>query len=168
MAIPEVIKPTAPGDYLEVMTKAVFQAGIRWSTIEEKWDAFRLLFENFDAEKVSKFTQSDIDRLSTDERILRSPKKISATVENAKTILKLDQEHGGFSNYLRSFKSYEQLAKDLKKRFKFMGEMNAYYFLFRVGEPVPDFDEWVSTIPGDHPRMKEMVELESNKKARQR
>jgi hypothetical protein len=33
-----------------------------------------------------------------------------------------------------------------------------WYFLFRVGEPVPRFETWVQTIPGDHPRMREMVE----------
>jgi hypothetical protein len=35
--------------------------------------------------------------------------------------------------------------------------MNVWYFLYRVGEPVPDFDAWIQTIPGDHPRMREMV-----------
>jgi hypothetical protein len=39
-----------------------------------------------------------------------------------------------------------------------MGEMNVWYFLFRVRQPVPRFEHWVTTIPGDHPRMKEMVE----------
>lgn len=33
-----------------------------------------------------------------------------------------------------------------------------YYFLFRVRESVPDFDTWIETIPGNHPRMREMVE----------
>lgn len=160
MSIPRVITPSSLGDYLDVMSKAVFQAGIRWSTIDEKWAAFRSVFYDFDVHKVAAFTTEDIERLSGDERILRSPRKIAATVENAKTLIKLDQEQKGFANYLRSFSSYEKLAANLKKQFKFMGEMNAYYFLFRVGEPVPDFGEWVKTIPGDHPRMKEMVELE--------
>jgi len=40
-----------------------------------------------------------------------------------------------------------------------MGDMNVWYVLFRTGHAVPRFEEWVSTIPGDHPRMREMVEL---------
>jgi len=40
-----------------------------------------------------------------------------------------------------------------------MGEMNAWYFLFRIGEAVPTFEAWVTTIPGEHPRMREMVAL---------
>lgn len=39
-----------------------------------------------------------------------------------------------------------------------MGDMNVWYFLFRVHEPVPQFEHWVKTIPGEHPRMQEMVE----------
>lgn len=155
---PERIKPTSLGDYLEVMTRAMFQAGLRWSMIDAKWPDFQRVFCNFDAQKVSKFTEKDVDRLASDQSILRSQKKIEATVENAKVLIALEKEHGGFANYLQSFKSYEELTADLKKRFKYMGALNAYYFLFRVGEPVPKFEEWVETIPGEHPRMQEMVE----------
>lgn len=39
-----------------------------------------------------------------------------------------------------------------------MGDMNVWYFLFRANRPVPRFESWVTTIPGEHPRMREMVE----------
>jgi hypothetical protein len=42
--------------------------------------------------------------------------------------------------------------------------MSVYYFLFRVGEPVPEFEDWIKTIEGDHPRMREMVEFHNSKK----
>ena len=74
-------------------------------------------------------------------------------------MLALDAEHGGFANYLRSFESYDALSADLKRRFAFLGELSAYYFLFRVKHPVPPFEEWETTVPGDHPRMREMVLL---------
>jgi len=35
--------------------------------------------------------------------------------------------------------------------------------LFRLKEPVPPFDDWIKTIEGDHPRMREMVELAKSK-----
>ena len=47
----------------------------------------------------------------------------------------------------------------MRKRFKFMGDLNVYYFLFRIGQPVPNFEEWLTTIDGDHPKMREMVDL---------
>ncbi len=157
--IPERITPKTSADYLEVMSKSVFQAGIKWSTIDEKWPAFRKLFKNFDAKLVSAFTTEDIQRLATDESILRSPRKIDATVKNARTILAIESEFGEFAKYLQSFKDYSALAKDLQKRFKYMGALNCYYFLFRVREPVPNFEDWLETIPGDHPRMREMIDL---------
>lgn len=80
-----------------------------------------------------------------------------ATVENARTLLALDGEHGGFRTYLRGFAGYAELAGDLRGRFRFLGELSVYYFLFRAGEPVPRFEDWETTIPGDHPRMREMI-----------
>jgi 3-methyladenine DNA glycosylase Tag len=158
MPIPEQIDAESLGDYLEVMTRAIFQAGVSWAMVDKKWPAFRKAFCNFDAKKIAAFKDSDIERLSQDASILRSPKKIAATVENARVLIATDKEFGGFKNYLRS-KNYKELNKDIHKRFKYMGELNVYYFLFRVKESVPDFEEWVVTIEGEHPRMREMVEL---------
>ncbi len=159
MAVPEIIEPASLGDYLEVMSRAVFQAGVSWKMIENKWPAYRELFENFDAPVVAAFGEGDIDRIASDARIVRTRKKIAATVENARQMVALEREHGALRDYLRSFDSYGALSKDLKARFAFLGELSAYYFLFRVGERVPRFEEWEQTIPGDHPRMREMVAL---------
>lgn len=156
--IPDQVTPARLGDYLEVMTRAVFQAGLSWQKIAERWEAFREGFEHFDAERVAQFTEGDVDRLMRDDGILKSSRKIRATIKNAQTMIELDRKHGGFENYLRSFPTYAALAADLRRQFKFLGEMNVWYFLFRVREPVPRFDAWVTTIPGEHPRMRQMVE----------
>lgn len=142
------------------MTRAVFQAGLRWSLIESKWPAFRAAFANFDAEKVAAFTSADVERLSEDEGIIRSPKKIEGTVKNARVMMELEKQFGSLHDYFVSFGDYQKLIADIRKRFAFMGEMSVYYFLFRVGEQalLPEFDEWIKTIPGHHPRMREMVE----------
>ena len=159
MSIPERIKPQALSDYLEIMSKAVFQAGVSWKLIDNKWDAFREVFHGFDPVRVSAFTAADVERLMADERILRSRKKIEGTIKNATAIIELDKEFGSFDKYLRSKSEYKRLAADMRKRFKFMGDLNVYYFLFRIEQPVPNFEEWLTTIEGDHPRMREMVDL---------
>jgi hypothetical protein len=33
-------------------------------------------------------------------------------------------------------------VKDLRKQFKFMGEMGCYYWMYVVGEDVPDHDQF--------------------------
>jgi len=156
---PEVIEPERPDDYFEVMTRAVFQAGVAWRQIAEHWAAYRQAFCDFDPAEVARFDDFDVQRVLETPGILRMPRKVHATVKNARELVRLDTECGGIAAYLRSFESYQALAKDVKKRFAFMGDMNVWYFLFRVSEPVPRFETWVTTIPGNHPRMREMVEL---------
>lgn len=154
------------------MSRAVFQAGLSWAAIGKHWDAYREAFDGFDPRKVARYTEGDVDRLMRTDGVLHSTRKIRAVIANAAAIVELDalrqaqgddalgeaRGDGAFTRYLRSFPSYAALAADFKKRFKFMGDMNVWYFLFRVHEPVPRFERWVETIPGDHPRMREMVE----------
>jgi 3-methyladenine DNA glycosylase Tag len=159
MAIPEQIDPTCLNDYFEILTKAVFQAGVSWALVDKKWPAFRRAFADFNTAKVAVFSEADVERLMQDEGILRSQKKILGTIKNAQMLLELEEQCGTFKNYLHSKSSYEELSKDMRKRFKFLGELSVYYLLFRVKEPVPDFDHWLTTIEGHHPRMQEMVDL---------
>ncbi len=156
--IPDVIVPASPADYFEVMTRAVFQAGVRWQQIAEHWDAYRQAFAEFDPGRVAAYDGLDVERVLATAGILRMPKKVNAVIRNARALLETEREFGSLVAYLRSFDSYAALAKDFKKRFSLIGEMSVWYFLFRTGEPVPQFETWVTTIPGEHPRMREMVE----------
>lgn len=157
-AIPDVVLEPALSDYFEVMSRAVFQAGLSWAGIGKHWDRYREEFDGFDPAKVARYTEGDVDRLMRAEGVLHSARKIRATIANAAALIEVERTRGGVAEYLRSFPDYATLAADFKKRFAFMGDMNVWYFLFRVHEPVPLFERWVKTIPGDHPRMKEMVE----------
>lgn len=154
---PEKIDAKEPGQYLEIMTRAAFQAGLSWKQIDSKWENFRKAFHNFDCQKVSSMTDDDVERLAQDEGIIRSRAKIQGTIDNARTLLELESAHGSIRNYLRSFETYRDVSADLRKRFKHLGELSIYYLLFLVGEEVPPFEEWSKTIPGKHPRMREMV-----------
>jgi 3-methyladenine DNA glycosylase Tag len=140
---PKKIRPSSLGDYLEVMTKAVFQSGISWRVIDAKWDGFREAFDGFDAEKVAALTPADVDRLAQDTRIVRNRRKIQATVDNAVEMVELDREHGGFRKWLRSRGSFEETVADLKRHFAFLGDTGSYYFLHVVGEKVPSHEDWM-------------------------
>jgi DNA-3-methyladenine glycosylase I len=148
MEAPKQIRPKALSDYLEVMTKAVFQSGISWRVIESKWDGFRDALFGFDPERIAALDAPDIDRLAADTRIVRNRRKIEATVYNAETMLELTKEHGSFKRYLRSHGDFEETVADLRKRFKFVGDTGAYYFLHVVGEPVPPHEEWMKAHGG--------------------
>ena len=141
---PPKIRPQRLGDYLEVMTKAVFQSGLSWKVVDAKWDGFREAFAGFDAEKVARFTPADVDRLAQDPSIVRNRRKIQATVDNAVEIVALDQEHNGFRNFLRSQGSFEETVASLKRHFGFLGDTGSYYFLHVVGEKVPSHEDWMA------------------------
>jgi DNA-3-methyladenine glycosylase I len=156
--IPGVTEPRSLADYFEIMTRAVFQAGVSWKQIAEHWDAYRKAFADFDPTRVAAYAELDVERVLATPGLLRTPRKVRATIANANALLEIAREYDGIKAYLQSFESYEALAKDLKRRFAFLGDMNAWYFLFRTGEPVPRFERWVKTIRGEHPRMREMVD----------
>jgi len=157
--IPEVIENPTANDVFAVMTRAVFQAGVSWAQIAKNWDAYHTAFAEFDSRVVANYDDIDVERVIAVPGILKMPRKVKATIANAKALQQLLSEYGDFHLYVKSFTNYPSIAKDIKKRFSFMGDMNAWYLLFRLGEQVPQFETWVTTIPGDHPRMREMVEL---------
>jgi hypothetical protein len=128
-------------DYLEQLSKGVFQAGISWRVVDAKWPTIAKAFHGFKVERVARMNDRDIDALVKDERVIRSRPKIAAVVHNANELLALERA-GGFKKHLRSFDEYEALATDLKKRFKFVGDSGVYHFLWTVKHPVPDWREW--------------------------
>jgi DNA-3-methyladenine glycosylase I len=143
---PKQIEPKGLPDYLEVMSKAVFQSGMSWRVIEAKWDGFQKAFKGFDPKKIARFGPDDVDRLAHDPGIIRNRRKIEATIDNAVEIQALADEHGGdFRKYLRSHGGFDDTVADLRRHFRFLGEFGAYYFLHVVGEPVPPHDEWMAS-----------------------
>ena len=142
---PERIQPHSLGDYLEVMSKAVFQSGISWKVVDAKWPGIREAFQGFDAEAIAGFTPDDVDRLTGDSRVIRNRRKLEAIIENARQMLDLEEQHGSFRDYLRSHGGFEGTVADLRRRFRFLGELGAYYFLWVVNEEVPSYDDWCAS-----------------------
>jgi DNA-3-methyladenine glycosylase I len=142
MQVPERIRPRGLADYLDVMGKAMFQSGISWRVVESKWPGTREALQGFDPRSIATFTDADLDVLAKDARLIRNRRKLAALVDNARRMLELEEEHGSFQNYLRSHGGFEGTLKDIRKQFKYMGDAGTFYFLWVVGEDVPDYEEW--------------------------
>jgi Methyladenine glycosylase len=142
---PKRIKPKSLADYLDVMSRIGFEAGLSWRVVDAKWDDIRRAFHGFDPERVARMAPPAVDKLLEDDRLIRSRRKIEATIDNAATMLALDGEHKSFRRYLRSHADFESTVKDLRKRFKFLGDNGAYRFLWIVGEQVPSYEEWAKS-----------------------
>ncbi len=136
------IQPESLGDYLEIMTKAVFQSGMSWKVVEAKWPSTREAFHGFEINKVAALTTFDLEALANDSRVIRNRRKLDATISNARQMLALDKEFGSFQAYLRSHGDFDATLKALRKDFKFMGPTGTYFFLYMVGEEVPTHEEF--------------------------
>lgn len=137
---PKQIEVNSLNDYLEIMSKVVFQSGMSWQMIDKKWPEIRKAMDDFDVKKVADYDERDIERLSQDARVIRNTKKLMAIVGNARKMIELDKQDGGFKSYLGSQKDFDSTLKAMRKDFKFMGPMGVYYFLYVVGEKVPEHE----------------------------
>ena len=61
---PTQIQPHRLGDYLDIMSKAVFQSGMSWKVVESKWPGTQQAFHGFDAERVAAMSEREIDDLA--------------------------------------------------------------------------------------------------------
>jgi len=141
---PDVTVPRSDAGYFEALTRAVFQAGMDWGVIRNRWPAFRKAFRGFSADKVALFSPDDMDYLlSAESGIVRNFKKISATLQNAAVFLEIKGEFGSFKKYLRSMddEPYANRVRALKQRFRHLGDTGAFVFLYTVGEEVPSWHD---------------------------
>lgn len=111
------------------------QAGLSWETILKKEDSFRKAYSNFDIKKVANYTEKDSERLLADAGIIRNRLKVNAAIENAKTILTLQEEFGSFEKWLdyNHPKTKEEWVKLFKKTFRFTGGEIVNEFLMSIG-----------------------------------
>ncbi len=69
-----------------------FQAGLSWLTILRKRESFRDVFHNFEPDAVAAMTDTDVEGLLGDARIIRHRGKINATINNAKALRNLHDQ----------------------------------------------------------------------------
>ena len=141
-APPEQIEPKSLDDYLEIMSKSVFQSGMSWQVVETKWPGIREAFLNFDAHKIADLVEPELEQLAQDTRVIRNRRKLAAIVSNAQKMIDLEKEHGTFKQYLRSHGSFDATLKAIQRDFKFMGPSGIYHFLYVVKEEVPPHHEF--------------------------
>ena len=128
-----------------------FQAGLSWSIILHRREAFRKAFEGFDPNAVARFTEKDVARLVKNPGIIRSQAKIEATIGGAKAYLAMADTGEDFSAFAWSFVDgkpirntssnvpaktalSETISRELKKRgFKFVGPVIVYAWMQAVG-----------------------------------
>ena len=122
-------------ELFERLVLEINQAGLSWTTILNKQEQFKKAYKNFNVKKVASFKQKDFDRLMNDAGIIRNRLKISAAIENAKTILQIQKEFGSFKKWLDHHhpKTKEEWIKIFKSTFRFTGGEIVNEFLISTG-----------------------------------
>ena len=117
------------------------QAGLSWETILKKKDNFFKAFDDFNIDKVSRYSEKKIEKLLQDAGIIRNRLKIAATISNAKKIKEIQKEFDSFKNWLDQYhpKTREEWVKLFKQTFRFTG-----------GEIVNEFLVSTGYLPGAH------------------
>ncbi|MDR2767390.1 MAG: DNA-3-methyladenine glycosylase I [Treponema sp.] len=146
--------------HFEFLVLESAQAGLSWITILKKRENYRKAYDNFDPEKVARYTEKKKEKLLADPGIVRNRLKIEASISNARHFREIQKEFGGFSAYIWGFtkkdsagnyrpvvgkwKSLSELpartelsdkiALDMKKRgFRFLGSVILYSHMQATG-----------------------------------
>jgi DNA-3-methyladenine glycosylase I len=130
------------------------QACLSWQTVLNKRENYRAALDLFDAEKIARYGDKKIAELLANPGIIRNRLKVAATIQNAKSFLKVREEFGSFDKYLWRFvggkpivnrrKSMKEvptrteisdaMSKDLLLRgFKFVGSTICYAHMQATG-----------------------------------
>jgi DNA-3-methyladenine glycosylase I len=130
------------------------QAGLSWSTILNKRQAYIQAFDNFEPTKVASYDDAKVQALLANPGIVRNRLKIQAAIQNARSFLKVRDQYRSFDIYIWQFvdgkpiqnswkslqeipattKESDAMSKELKKRgFTFVGSTICYAFMQAVG-----------------------------------
>ncbi|SEP94094.1 DNA-3-methyladenine glycosylase I [Thalassovita taeanensis] len=90
---PDTLAATSDHRWLATMAKCIFQAGFNWKVVEAKWNGFEAAFEGFEPARVGFYCDEDLDRLLSDERIVRNGAKVVAVIDNTRFILEIARDH---------------------------------------------------------------------------
>jgi DNA-3-methyladenine glycosylase I len=130
------------------------QAGLSWLTVLRKRDSYRKAFDDFDAEKIARYSAARRRRLLQNPGIIRNRLKVDAFVANAAAYLEIHSSRGSFADYIWQFTDgkvlrrrplylgsiapstarSDAMSKDLKRiGFRFVGSTICYAFMQAVG-----------------------------------
>jgi DNA-3-methyladenine glycosylase I len=137
-------------DYFDILVIIIFYSGFRSETVTKKLPAIRKHFLSY--EIVANYNQDNIEHIMGDVDMIKNESKIRACIYNAGVLKRLIAGYGSFSKYIESFNAKESLEnlillkEDVKRRFKYLGEITSYHLLTDIGLPVLKPDRVITRI----------------------
>jgi DNA-3-methyladenine glycosylase I len=140
--------------WFEFLTLEGAQAGLNWLLVLKKRENYRRAYDGFDPAKVARYNEKKIAKLLADPGLIRNRAKIAASLANARSFLKVQEEFGSFNRYMWSFlggkplrnhwrrdsdiparsELSDAISADLRRRgFKFVGSTIVYAHMQATG-----------------------------------
>ncbi|MEF1309122.1 DNA-3-methyladenine glycosylase I [Vibrio mytili] len=121
--------------WLAAFSMKVFQSGISWSVVRNKWPNFEEVFFGFKIEPLLMLSDEQWETKATDKRIIRHLKKVMSIPANARMIHEAQLEHGSFSNMVANWPqdNITGLWSYLKKHGNRLGGNTGPYTLRQMG-----------------------------------
>jgi 3-methyladenine DNA glycosylase Tag len=121
---------------LSAMAQRIFSAGFVWRVIAAKWPGFEAAFLGFEPQRLVFEPDEFWERLTADPRIVRNAPKIMAVRANARFVLDISAEHGGFGRFLADWPVSDLvgLVDLLGRRGTRLGGLTGQYFLRFIGK----------------------------------
>ena len=140
--------------HFEYLVLDAFQAGLSWSTVLNKRENFRKAFDDFDPERIARYTGRKVNALLANPGIIRNRLKVESTISNARMFLELQEQEGSFDSFVWQFvdgrtrhnrwrtldaipastPQSDAMSKTLKKRgFRFTGTTICYAYMQAAG-----------------------------------
>lgn len=140
--------------HFEYLLMETMQCGLNWTMMLKKREIFRKSFDNFDYQLIAVYDDDKVERIMNTDGMIKSRRKITAIISNAKCFLNVIKEFGSFDNYIWSFSNNytivyvkhqqgqaevrnelsDRLSKDMKKRgFKYLGSITIFSHLQACG-----------------------------------
>ena len=122
--------------YLSDMSRRVFRAGLRHAMVDAKWPAFEEVFYQFNPARVARMSDEELERLMSNDAIIRHFGKIKAVRGNAQMVMDIAAEHGSFAEFIAAWPgdNIVGLWQVLKKRGSQLGGQSGARFLRMVGK----------------------------------
>ena len=111
----------------------MFQARFRPDVVRRRWPAIRAAFAGFDVAQVAGWPDERVAALLEAPGIVRSPKKIRATLRNARDLAELSRRHGSVRAYLDGFTDDEALVREVDGWAHYVGAPSIRWFVRNLG-----------------------------------
>jgi DNA-3-methyladenine glycosylase I len=126
--------PCSDNEHFEALTAAVFSARFNPGIVRRRWPAIRRAFAEFHLDVVASWPDGETERLLAYPGMIRSRKKVMATLRNARELITKARVHGSVQSYVETFGAdSEALVRELDGWAHYVGAPSLRCYLRCIG-----------------------------------